>query len=121
MKFRCVTNSIRFRLGKSDVETFKSNGVVDTSLEFGNHVRFCYRLSTGSLSEPAVEFSDNCLTVSLPAEQGRHWADSDDEISLQFRHPIGDGKYLDVLVEKDFPCKHGPEKENKDAFHELVD
>ena len=121
MKFRCVTNSIRFRLGKSDVETFKNKGVVDTSLEFGNHVRFCYRLSTGSLSEPSVDFSANCLTVVLPAEQGLHWAASDEEISLQFKHFIGEGKYLDVLVEKDFPCKHGSEKENKDAFHELID
>ncbi len=121
MKFRCVTDSIRLRLGKSDIEAFQKEGVVDTSLDFGNHVRFCYRLSTAAITEPAVDFSNNCLTVLLPDQMAIHWAESDEEVSIHFQYPTGADRSLSVLVEKDFPCKHGSEKENKDTFHELID
>lgn len=121
MKFRCVTNHIRFRLGKSDIEVFKTAGMVSTSLDFGNHVRFCYRLSTTSDNEPSVDFSNNCLTVAIPSHQVLSWTDDEEKVSIGFRHTSGPDIFLDVLIEKDFPCKHGTAKDNQDTFHELID
>lgn len=121
MKFRCVSNNIRFRLGKSDIEVFKTKGVVDTSLDFGNHVRFCYRLSTTSAATPSVVFANNCLTVFIPSTQAEAWTSEEGGVGIGFQHTAGSDNFLDILIEKDFPCKHGSEKDNRDAFHEWID
>jgi hypothetical protein len=114
MKFRCISNSIRFRVRKSDLETLQAQGFVEESVRFGSGIIFRFRLEYSDLSELKARFEEGCISVLLPGGQAREWIASE-EVAIE-QH-IGE---LQILIEKDFPCRHTSEANREDTFHELA-
>jgi len=118
MKLRIRGNSVRLRLTKSEVERFGETGSVGEMVEFGSAFPvFRYELNRSSKdSSIKAGFEDNCLYISVPVGDVENWIRSE-EIGLEVMCPIGDNKFLRILVEKDFACLTPRDSEDEsDAF-----
>ena len=123
MKLRILDNSIRLRVTRTEVDTLNADGLVAAVTSFPGSREFRYELESSPASvSPAAFFSDRVITVRLPEETVRAWAESDD-VSIEGEQRLGDGAVLKILVEKDFKCLTGREGEDEsDMFeHPLAD
>ncbi len=118
MKLRIRGNSVRLRLTKSEVERLGETGSVGEMVEFGSAFPvFRYELNKSS-NDTSIKagFEDNCLYISVPVGDVENWIRSE-EIGLEVMYPIGDNKFLRILVEKDFAClKPRDSEDESDAF-----
>ncbi len=116
MKLRIRGNSIRLRLTRSELDLFRSSGIVEQVVEFEKPSRsLSYRLRISPTSAViAAEFDGRSIDISIPETQAQDWASSD-LVGIECMQPIGGGRSLRILVEKDFACltprKHEDEKE----------
>jgi len=103
MKIRIKGDFVRYRLTKTEVETFCKTGLYEETTDFGNAV-FTYALKAkkgiGALD---AEFNNNAITLYLPDEERSKWAISD-RVGYQDTINLPHGKKLTLLVEKDFVC-----------------
>ena len=113
MKLRIRDNSIRLRLMRSEVEALRDNGLVEASTAFpgGRTFRYVVESSPASVN-PAAFYSDNAMTVRLPAPTVLAWASSE-RVSMTGEQVLSDGQKLKILVEKDFVCLTGREDEDE--------
>jgi len=118
MKLRCTTNSIRFRVRKSDLEQLKSAGHIEESVGIGNF-RFRLELLRGA-GGMSAGFADGLVTVFLYEDAAQDWIASD-QVGMEELWPSGNGAIVQLLVEKDFPCVHTEEEDMADTFAELAD
>lgn len=104
MKIRIRGNSLRLRLTRSEVTTLAESGEVTEATHFGPDHKLIYQLVARE-GAPRMEahFDGNRVAVVLPPSTARDWAQSD-TISLVGAQPVGDGQFLNLLVEKDFTC-----------------
>ncbi len=119
MKFRCIHNSIRLRVRKSDLDILREEGKVGDSVNFGNLKTFGFILETGEFPKVQAEFEGGWIIVRLPKAQSEAWINSE-EVSLEHLQPLDNGETLHVLIEKDFPCRHTTESNREDTFYELA-
>jgi hypothetical protein len=119
MKLRIKGNSIRLRLGRSEVKRLSSGGAVEESTVFGPFAeeRFVYAIcASHENSIVSASFADRCLLVRVPWRQIQKWADTD-EVGIQALQRTGDEEWLQILIEKDFECVEAPAGESQeDAF-----
>jgi hypothetical protein len=119
MKLRIKGNSIRFRLGRSEVCRLASDGMIEEFTDFGpsSAQRFRYELhATFTESEVLATFINGRVVVSVPADTIHHWARTN-QIGIDARQRLGDGSELRILIEKDFACIDGsPDGSQEDAF-----
>lgn len=109
MKLRIRGNSIRFRLLKSEVAELAEKGSVSESTEFGDS-RLTYSIVCGPGISAA--FANNEVSVIVPDEDIRNWADDDSKIGIE-----ADSEGLKILIEKDFACPtRKDDPDNLDAF-----
>ena len=120
MKLRIHRNSVRFRLGRSEVQRLLETGRVQEHVSLGPEPahRLWYTLEL-SEAEPEVRAAFDCtnLRVTLPTHIVRRWAGSDD-VGIEASQDVGggiSGEQLQVLIEKDFVCLDHPEG-NADAY-----
>lgn len=76
-----------------------------------------YGLRVSATSEViTAEFDGSSIVVLIPEKEANDWANSD-VVGVESMQPIGHGRSLRILVEKDFACltprKH---EDEKDAF-----
>jgi hypothetical protein len=114
MKFRCISNSIRFRVRKSDLEMLQARGFVEEAVHFASGACFRFRLEWSQAPVLEASFEEGCISVLLPGEQAREWIASE---AVAIEQHIGE---LQILIEKDFPCRHTSESNREDTFHELA-
>jgi hypothetical protein len=80
MKLRIKGNSIRLRLGRSEVAGLAKTGIVEESTIFdpaGLH-RLTYQLvATSEVDVVTASFRENALTVRVPTELANAWATTD--------------------------------------------
>ncbi|MCB9082353.1 MAG: hypothetical protein H6555_11655 [Lewinellaceae bacterium] len=119
MKFRCTSDSIRFRVRKSDLEILRTEGRLVETIHFpgGNALQLALSL-TGAPSLSAA-FANHTVEVGIPRDAGLTWI-GNEEVGLSAAIPVAQGATLHILVEKDFPCRHTTEANRDDTFHELV-
>lgn len=118
MKLRVLDNSIRLRLTRTEVEKVAADGLVKASVPFSAGVSFDYILeSSRACVNPAAHVSNNVLTVCLPEEATRQWANSE-RVSISAEQPLDDGRSLRILVEKDFACLVAREGEDDSDMFE---
>jgi len=112
MKLRIRENTIRFRLSKSEVESFKDKGSINCVLDFGLK-QLNYSLVRSKVDKAQASYFDNQISIFLPEEVANHWTDTD-EVSIQDTIEIKHGVRLQILIEKDFQCltHRGPEDED---------
>jgi len=116
VKLRIRGNTIRLRLGRSEVSTLAEQGAVRESTRFdaAGTQEFGYALEAAEVHAISASFKDGLLLVRLPRAMAAQWADSD-EIAVQGEQSLGPAGALKILIEKDFECLHGaPDDEPQD-------
>lgn len=114
MKLRVRGNSLRFRLGRSEVEVLGRNGRVNETVNFvpfGEN-DFGYTLEKISGSEFSAIFANGRITVSVPATLVNRWIESED-VSIEGRQMLDDRTDLKILIEKDFVCLNAHNDEDQ--------
>ena len=119
MKLRFENNSIRFRIRKSELQHMKQHGFVKDEIAFPNAV-FTYELRVTDIPEITPELSNNKVIIHLPLIKANHWIETD-EVGIYHLINIHKDKALDIIIEKDFPCKDRPNEDKSDTFTELVE
>jgi hypothetical protein len=119
MKLRIRGNSIRLRLGESEVARLGKGECIAESIQFSahpeSHLSYSVALSSNQ-KELSAKFSGNEITVSVPDEMGREWANSQ-RVGLKHEQCIGGEVRLLIVIEKDFRClEPRPDADETDAF-----
>jgi hypothetical protein len=103
MKLRMRHNSIRLRLGQSDVQRLRDSGECRETIQFPGGARLEYVLSGASCAEVSASFVGDVLSVSIPVGQLAAWHSSE-QIGIDAEVEANPGVTLAILVEKDFRC-----------------
>ena len=119
MKLRCTANSIRLRVRKSDLDALQSQGKVSVPINFAPGIKLEYILKLGQVEQPQANYTAHQISVILPVELAEKWINSED-VSIEYQQAYDEGQNLQVLIEKDFPCRHTEEKDLQDTFFELA-
>lgn len=118
MKLRIRGNSIRLRLGKSEIEMLGRIGHVEDGIVFGSVPveTLRYRLQLSDRNEVYAEFHDGCIAVNIPQQTATQWIEEDD-VTITGLQPVDDGDDLAIVIEKDFECLTRKNKEDEsDSF-----
>jgi hypothetical protein len=120
MKLRFEKNALRFRLRKSDVEQLKHQGFIKESVIFPSSI-FSFELHVSDdVNDPTADLSNNTLIVNIPVGIATEWINTD-EVGMYHLMHVNENATLDILIEKDFPCKDHPEEVRNDTFIELAE
>lgn len=120
MKLRLDEHSARLRLNKSDIKALEIQGFVKTGIVLpGGYLE--YGIETRSdIEKVECILSGSAFLVLLPAAQSERWTKSDD-VGIYASTPVGnEGKEVQIILEKDFPCKHGDSGEAPNRFDDLA-
>ncbi len=99
MKLRMRGATVRLRLTQSEVAQFARTGLVEEAVPFPSGT-LRYRLLRSSAM--AADFAQGTLTVSVPPDASHEWTESA-QVGM-----AGQVNGLEILIEKDFQCAHGP-------------
>ncbi len=116
MKLRVRHNSIRFRLGQSEVEALWETGAFRERILFPGGARLEYELVASGIGSISAKFADGVVSVSVPKAELDTWH-STDRIGIRASVDAPAGEKLLVLIEKDFRCiDEGVDEDQTDAF-----
>lgn len=116
MKLRIRDNTLRVRLVRSEVARLQGGELVKQITEFSPTTALVTEVkSTNAVSSPVAEFIDGRLIVRLPQPQVTAWARSD-HVGIRAVQPVGPGRTLEILIEKDFECLHPGEEKTSGAY-----
>jgi hypothetical protein len=113
MKLRIHGNSIRLRLSRSEMERFGATGRISETVEFGPGSHFTYSLRTGESLD--ATHSPAGIQIVVPHHLAEDWTGTD-RVSVAGEQPLGGGRTLQILLEKDFKCIHKSSEANDDAY-----
>ncbi|XOV89011.1 MAG: DUF7009 family protein [Pseudomonadota bacterium] len=100
MKIRILNDTIRLRLDRDEVDRIGRGQPVIARTRFPDRSVFGYELHVDAAgAETVAAFSHGVIRLTLPAEQARHWATEESEVSI-----TGQSASLELLIEKDFEC-----------------
>lgn len=119
MKIRCTANHLRFRLGKSDVERLAEHHSVRETIHVAPGQSLAFELATAPIDSIRASSQDNVVRIDIPQSAARQWITTD-EVGIEGQYTFSKGEVLNILIEKDFPCKHQPQEEKADTFQELT-
>ena len=104
MKLRIRNDSLRLRLNQDEVERFAAEGVVEDVVSFGPSAGqgLAYRIRRDGLV-PAMRanLANNTIEIIIPAAEAAAWS-STKQVGMELDQDIGNGRVLNILVEKDF-------------------
>jgi len=107
MKLRVKDNSLRLRVTPAEVQLLLKGERVETITRFGAEPAQCLTYSLEAWPElPAMTavYKPGRIRVLVPAHLMQGWSD-DQQTSLSETQSVGAGQSLQLLVEKDLPCK----------------
>lgn len=114
MKLRILGNSIRFRLGRTEVESFGRVGSIQETVRFGglpeNDLQ--YTLKKIDSSSFAGSFSNGNIVIGVPRSVADSWVGSE-EVSISGQQKLDESTNLKFLVEKDFVCLNAHNDEDQ--------
>ncbi len=90
MKLRILGNSLRFRLGKSEVERFGRSGSIEEIVRFGRSPEndLTYTLEIIDGNEFTGKFANGNIVVGVPRTIADRWV-SNEEVSISGSSKIG--------------------------------
>ncbi|MFC0513411.1 DUF7009 family protein [Mucilaginibacter angelicae] len=109
MKIRIKGNSLRYRLTKTDVERFDTNGYLEESTHFGAKV-FKYALQRSTNDTLTAGFDDDTITMYMPVTMALEWASTD---LVGYENNTGP---MYLLIEKDFKCLDNIAEDQSDNY-----
>lgn len=109
MKIRIKGNSLRYRLSKTDVQNFYTNGYIEETTSFGTQVlKYALQRSTGN--SLTASFNDNTITVFMPVQMANEWATTE-RVGYENKE-----SQLYLLIEKDFQCLDEVAEDQSDNY-----
>lgn len=104
MKLRIRGDSLRLRLGQTDMAALDREGRVAETIHFGPTHALVYAIETSAeVSEIEARWSGEEVTVVVPSPTARRWIDTN-EVGLEHAQSVDDTRTLAILIEKDFQC-----------------
>ena len=115
MKLRIQGDSLRLRVGPSEVQQLIATGRVVETIHFAPGAELSYALELSSSSVAiAVSHALHEMTVIVPASLAQAWAHGDD-VGIYGDVPNGSGS-LSLAIEKDFACLDASHAGNRDTY-----
>ena len=109
MKLRIKSDSLRYRLTRSDVDTLAKEGYLEDQINFpGNPLIYAVQLTEGE--ELTASYIDNKITLSTSHEMIQELIDTD---RIGFENKDGG---LHLLIEKDFTCLNDVDEDQSDNY-----
>ncbi|MFN0016111.1 MAG: DUF7009 family protein [Saprospiraceae bacterium] len=121
MKIRCEQHSIRLRLRKSELVQLRAEKWLETTVQFPDGKAFAWELAMpDGATDIEAYFSEGRVRVQVPQPAALLWMDTE-TVGMERFVPVGNGAALQILIEKDFPCKDRPDEDQSDFFVELAE
>jgi hypothetical protein len=115
MKIRIKGNTIRLRLGQSEVAWLADNGVLEETTQFADN-SFIYKLVRSSEHDKIfADFINGTVSVYLPEKICNEFT-STQQIGCEGEMEISGNKILYILVEKDFKCLDNTFEDQSDNY-----
>ena len=109
MKLRIKSDSLRYRLTRSDVDTLAKEGYLEERINFaGNPLIYSLQLSDGQ--ELTVSYIDNKITMSISHKMVDDLIHTD---KVGFENHDGESH---LLIEKDFVCLDEVAEDQSDNY-----
>jgi hypothetical protein len=105
MKLRIRGNSLRLRVSKTELAKIAATGKVEDSVRFSSEQSLRYGIEVRPTGAVTATFADAAILVTLPKARLDLWL-RPAEVSVEGSQPIGGGKVLQILLEKD-EARHG--------------
>jgi hypothetical protein len=109
MKLRIKSNSIRYRLTRTDVKKLAENNYLEERVNFGGQQLF-YAIRLTDESTLAASFKNNIITLFVPKTMISELENTD---KVGFENNSG---ALHLLVEKDFTCLDNIAEDQSDNY-----
>ena len=120
MKLRCVENSIRLRLRRSELVQLQQEGFVRETVSFPNGSSLSFILKTDpALSDMQAVFVQDEISIILPPPISDPWMTTN-QVGIEKTLSLPEDRNLHILIEKDFPCTDREDEDKNDTFWELA-
>jgi hypothetical protein len=116
MKLRIKGNSLRLRVGPSEMRRLLETGRIEETIDFGmeDDARLTYALEVADVGGVAVQHEGTRVAVILPRGSARAWAQGAD-VGVYGSVGVSSGR-LEIAVEKDWACLDGSEGKDAETF-----
>jgi len=118
MKLRIKGSTLRLRVSRSEVTKLLAGDCLEETIRFTPVpiAKFTYSLEQDhSLSRPTVQYTENRVTILIPADQAYAWGTTD-KVGIAEEISLGNLGSLGLLIEKDFACIDRSDEDNGDTF-----
>ena len=109
MKIRIKGNTLRYRLTKTDVDSFLNTGYLEERTDFGL-TSLVYALKRVPDEHLSAIYQDNKITLHMPASMAEEWTETD---RVGFENNTGT---MYLLIEKDFKCLDNVAEDQSDNY-----
>lgn len=103
MKLRLRHNSIRLRLGRSEVERLRQGMNCHEAIRFPGNQPLEYTLASSAGATISAVLEGATIRIGVPAEELATWCASD-QVGMSSEISLPGAGVLSVLIEKDFRC-----------------
>jgi hypothetical protein len=107
MKIRIMSNNLRFRLGRDEVEKLGNGQRIEETLRIGDGELVFALAASGSAD---AQMNDRRILVVVPIQQAKSWSGSD-QVGINMKLAG-----IEIAIEKDFKCLHGPTENEGERF-----
>ena len=115
MKIRIKGNSVRFRLTKSEVESFSTTGRYEETTRFQSKTLTYSLVAVEGIKELEADFIGDNITIYFPQAEQANWANSN-RVGYSNSVDWNDADSLSLLVEKDFTCLDNTIEDQSDNY-----
>lgn len=102
MKLWIRGNSLRLRVSKTELARIADTGKAEDITRFSSEQSLRYGIEVRPTGAVTATFADGAILVTLPKARLELWL-RPDEVSVEGSQPIGGGKVLQIVLEKDGP------------------
>ena len=100
MKLRIRGNSLRVRVSKTELAKIAETGKAEDTVRFSSEQSLRYAIEVRPTGAVTATFGDAAILVTLPKARLDLWL-RPGEVSVEGSQPVGGGKVLQILLEKD--------------------
>lgn len=115
MKIRIKGNSVRFRLTKSEVETFGKTGIFKEETVFATKILTYALFAKEGITELQADYTEDTITIYFPKTEQEDWA-TNSKVGYSNSVDWNDKTDLSLLVEKDFTCLDNTIEDQSDNY-----
>jgi hypothetical protein len=106
MQLRIRGNSIRLRVSKTELAKIADQGKVEETVRFSSDQSLRYGIEVRPTGAITARYDETSIIVTLPKSRLDLWL-RPEELSVEGSQPIGGGKVLQIVLEKD-GAQHKP-------------